>query len=31
MKWERAGITTGTVEGSSFTMNNEGMNFAYRK
>jgi len=31
MKWERAGMTTGSVEGDSFTMNNEGMIFAYRK
>ena len=31
MKWERAGMTTGTVEGDTFTMNNEGMVFAYRK
>lgn len=31
MKWEGAGITTGTVEGDTFTMNNEGMIFAYRK
>jgi hypothetical protein len=31
MKWERAGMTTGTVEGDRFTMNNEGMIFAYRK
>lgn len=31
MQWEGAGMTTGTVEGGSFTMNNEGMIFAYRK
>jgi hypothetical protein len=31
MKWQRAGITTGTVAGNTFTMNNEGMVFAYRK
>jgi hypothetical protein len=31
MKWEGAGTTLGTVEGDSFTMNNEGMLFAYRK
>lgn len=31
MKWEGAGITTGTVEGDTFTMINEGMKFAYRK
>ena len=31
MKWEGAGITTGTVEGDTFTMNNEGMIFTYRK
>lgn len=31
MKWERVGMTTGTVEGDSYTMNNEGMIFAYRK
>ena len=31
MKWEGAGMTTGTVEGDAFAMNNEGMIFAYRK
>jgi hypothetical protein len=31
MKWERAGTTTGTVAGDTFTMTNEGMVFAYRK
>jgi hypothetical protein len=31
MKWEGAGTTLGTVEGDTFTMNNEGMIFAYRK
>ena len=31
MKWEGAGMTTGTAEGDTFTMNNEGMVFAYRK
>ena len=31
MKWEGAGTTTGTVEGDTFTMNNEGMIFAYRR
>jgi hypothetical protein len=31
MQWDGAGITTGTVEGDTFTMNNEGMVFAYRK
>lgn len=31
MKWEGAGMTTGTVEGDTFTMNNEGMIFAYHK
>ena len=31
MQWEGAGMTTGTVEADSFTMNNEGMVFAYRK
>ena len=31
MQWQGAGTTTGTVEGNSFTMNNEGMVFAYRK
>jgi hypothetical protein len=31
MQWEGAGVTTGTVEGGVFTMNNEGMVFAYRK
>lgn len=31
MKWERAGTTKGSVQGNTFTMNNEGMVFAYRK
>lgn len=31
MKWEGAGTTIGTVEGDTFTMNNEGMVFVYRR
>lgn len=31
MKWEGAGITMGTVEGNTFTMDNEGMTFTYQK
>lgn len=31
MQWQGAGTTTGTVEGSTFTMNNEGMVLVYRK
>jgi hypothetical protein len=31
MKWEGAGTTTGDVDGNTFTMNNEGMVFVYRK
>ncbi len=31
MKWEGAGTTTGTIEGDTFTMNNEGMVFTYRR
>jgi hypothetical protein len=31
MKWEGAGVTLGRVEGTSFTMDNEGTIFAYRK
>ena len=31
MKWEGAGKTTGTVQGDTFTMVNEGMTFAYEK
>ncbi len=31
MRWEGAGVTTGNVQGSTFTMNNEGMVLAYRK
>jgi hypothetical protein len=31
MKWEGAGTTTGTIEGDTFTMNNEGMIFTYRR
>jgi hypothetical protein len=31
MQWQGAGRTTGTVAGSTFTMENEGMVFTYRK
>lgn len=31
MQWKGAGTTTGTIEGTTFTMNNEGMLFVYRK
>ena len=31
MKWQGAGMTIGSVEGDTFTMNNEGMVLAYRK
>jgi hypothetical protein len=31
MKWQRAGMTIGSVEGNMFTMNNEGMVLAYRR
>ncbi len=31
MQWKGAGTTTGTIEGNTFTMNNEGMLFVYRK
>ena len=31
MKWQGAGMTMGTVQGDTFTMDNEGMVFAYRK
>jgi hypothetical protein len=31
MKWEGAGTTIGTVKGDTFTMDNEGMVFVYRK
>ena len=31
MKWQGAGMTSGTVAGDTFTMNNEGMIFAYRR
>ena len=31
MKWQGAGMTTGTIEGNTFTMDNEGMLFVYRK
>jgi hypothetical protein len=31
MQWQGAGTTTGTIEGSAFTMDNEGMVFVYRK
>ena len=29
--WDGAGTTTGTVEGTTFTMDNEGMVFVYRR
>jgi len=29
--WQGAGTTTGTIEGNTFTMENEGMVFAYKK
>jgi hypothetical protein len=31
MQWKDAGTTTGTIEGNTFTMDNEGMVFAYKK
>lgn len=31
MKWKGAGTTTGTLEGETFTLNNEGMLFVYRQ
>lgn len=31
MQWQGAGMTTGTVEGNTFTMDNEGMLFVYKK
>jgi hypothetical protein len=31
MQWEGAGTTTGTTEGKTFTMNNEGMVFTYAR
>jgi hypothetical protein len=31
MKWVGAGVTVGSVEGNTFTMDNEGMVFAYQK
>lgn len=31
MRWKDAGMTTGTLEGSTFTMVNEGMPFVYSK
>jgi hypothetical protein len=31
MQWQGAGTTTGTIEGNTFTMNNEGMVFVYKK
>jgi hypothetical protein len=31
MRWKGAGVTKGTIEGGTFTMNNEGMIFVYRK
>ena len=31
MKWQGAGMTIGTVEGDTFTMDNEGMVFVYKK
>jgi hypothetical protein len=31
MQWQGAGTTTGTIEGNTFTMDNEGMLFVYRK
>jgi hypothetical protein len=31
MKWQGAGMTTGTIEGNTFTMENEGMVFVYKK
>jgi hypothetical protein len=31
MRWKGAGMTTGTLQGDTFTMNNEGMVFVYTK
>jgi hypothetical protein len=31
MQWQGAGMTTGTIEGNTFTMHNEGMVFVYKK
>jgi len=31
MRWEGAGTTIGTVDGNTFSMNNEGVLFVYRK
>jgi hypothetical protein len=31
MKWKGAGTTTGTIEGNTFTMENEGMLLVYKK
>jgi hypothetical protein len=31
MHWEGAGMTKGQINGNTFTMNNEGMVFSYRK
>lgn len=31
MQWKGAGRTTGTIEGTKFTMNNEGMTLVYQK
>lgn len=31
MQWQGAGVTLGTVEGDTFTMDNEGQRFLYRK
>ena len=31
MQWQGAGMTTGTVEGNTFTMENEGMVFVYQR
>lgn len=31
MRWKGAGTTVGTIDGSTFTMDNEGMSFVYRR
>ncbi len=31
MQWQGAGVTIGTIEGDTFTMDNEGQIFLYRK
>jgi hypothetical protein len=31
MQWQGAGVTNGTVEGDTFTMDNEGQRFLYRR